>query len=258
MLDLLRQRQGAQEVGEVVGEGMELEWNSSLIRRSKSTRRGSAVASPIGYATIAPRPSYQPTDRISKIGRSHHQTFNSPGLKSIVAALALVGASIAFALGAAEACLRLFPELMPEEAQVRLHWQDVGKPISQADPYLGHVFPANQLGRIERSDGNFAFTYTTDEHGFRNRSPWPERADIVVLGDSMAFGYGVEDDQAWPTLLEENLPDSRVINLGLIGAAPQQYFRIYKTFGQALQPSLVLFCLFPGNDVTDAGFSTSG
>jgi hypothetical protein len=114
-------------------------------------------------------------------------------------------------------------------------------------------FPANQLGRIERSDGNFAFTYTTDEHGFRNRSPWPERADIVVLGDSMAFGYGVEDDQAWPTLLEENLPDSRVINLGLIGAAPQQYFRIYKTFGQALQPSLVLFCLFPGNDVTDAG-----
>jgi hypothetical protein len=159
---------------------------------------------------------------------------------------------------AAEACLRLFPELMPEEAQVRLHWQDVGKPISQADPYLGHVFPANQLGRIERSDGNFAFTYTTDEHGFRNRSPWPERADIVVLGDSMAFGYGVEDDQAWPTLLEENLPDSRVINLGLIGAAPQQYFRIYKTFGQALQPSLVLFCLFPGNDVTDAGFSTSG
>jgi hypothetical protein len=156
-------------------------------------------------------------------------------LKLIVAALALVGASIAFALGAAEACLRLFPELMPEEAQVRLHWQEIEKPFSKADPYLGHVFPANQLGRIERSDGNFGFTYTTDEHGFRNRSPWPEHADIVVLGDSMAFG-GVGDDETWTTLLEEKLPDSRVINLGLIGAGPQQYFRIYKTFGQTLQP----------------------
>jgi hypothetical protein len=36
----------------------------------------------------------------------------------------------------------------------------------------------------------------------------------------MAFGYGVEDDEAWATLLEEKLPDSRVINLGLIGGRP--------------------------------------
>jgi hypothetical protein len=42
-------------------------WNSSLIRRSKSTREGSAVASPIGCATIAYRLSSQPTDRISKM-----------------------------------------------------------------------------------------------------------------------------------------------------------------------------------------------
>jgi hypothetical protein len=68
----------------------------------------------------------------------------------------------------------------------------------------------------------------------------------------MAFGYGVDDEEAWTALLGDELPGTSIINLGLIGAAPQQYFRIYETFGQALRPNLVLFCLFPGNDVRDA------
>jgi hypothetical protein len=69
----------------------------------------------------------------------------------------------------------------------------------------------------------------------------------------MAFGYGVDDDKAWTALLADRLPDARIINLGLIGAAPQQYLRVYERFGQALRPGLVLFCLFPGNDLRDAG-----
>jgi lysophospholipase L1-like esterase len=173
-------------------------------------------------------------------------------LKSISAALVLLGASVVFALGVAEACLRLFPGLMPEAAQLRHHWRDTNDPVSHADPYLGSVFPPNHVERIQRSDGDFGFTYTTDEHGFRNPSPWPEQADIVVLGDSMAFGYGVGDDESWPAVLADRWPASRIINLGVTGAAPQQYLRIYERFGRALQPTLVLFCLFPGNDVSDA------
>jgi lysophospholipase L1-like esterase len=174
-------------------------------------------------------------------------------LESIVAVPALLGVSVGFALGMAEIGLRLFPELMPEDAQLRLHWRDLSEPATLADPYLGYLYPPHQVERIARSDDGFAFTFTTDEHGFRNPSPWPERADIVVLGDSMAFSYGVEDDEAWTALLAEQLPGRRIINLGLIGAGPQQYLRIYERFGQALQPDLILFCLFPGNDVADAG-----
>ena len=175
------------------------------------------------------------------------------GLKAVVAPLALLGASGVLALGVAEASLRVFPQLMPEEAKLRLHWREVTEEtVSQAHPYLGFVYPPNYEGRLERQDGQFAFTYNTDEHGFRNPSPWPERAEIVVLGDSMAFGYGVGDDEAWTALLADQLPSRRIINLGLIGAAPQQYLRVYETFGRGLRPALVLFCLFPGNDLTDA------
>jgi lysophospholipase L1-like esterase len=174
-------------------------------------------------------------------------------LRSVAAALILLSASVVFALGLAEVCLRLFPGLMPEEAQLRLHWRDRSVPITLADPYLGYVFPPNHVDRIVRSNGDFGFTFRTDEHGFRNRPLWPERADIVVLGDSMAFGYGVDDDKTWTALLANRLQGSRIINLGVPDAGPQQYLRIYERFGQALHPALVLLCLFPGNDVGDAG-----
>jgi lysophospholipase L1-like esterase len=174
-------------------------------------------------------------------------------LKSIAAALVLLGASVGFALVAAETTLRLFPELMPEEAMLKVYWGHSDPPVLQADPDLGSVLPANHHARLERPGDDVAFTYTTDEHGFRNPSPWPPSADLVAIGDSMTFGYGVEDQQAWPALLAQQLPGRRVINLGLNGAGPQQYLKIYEKFGETLHPALVLLCLFPANDLSDAG-----
>jgi hypothetical protein len=49
------------------------------------------------------------------------------------------------------------------------------------------------------------------------------------------------------------LPQLRVINLGLIGAGPQQYLRVYETFGMSLSPKLLLIGLFLDNDFWDAG-----
>jgi len=48
------------------------------------------------------------------------------------------------------------------------------------------------------------------------------------------------------------LHNHTIINLGLIGAAPQQYLRVLKADGLELDPKLVLFMLFPGNDLIDA------
>ena len=92
----------------------------------------------------------------------------------------------------------------------------------------------------------------TDAYGFRNSWPWPKTADIVTLGDSVVFGQGVQDEQAWPAILAHSFPKSRVINLGLIGAGPQQYLRVYETFGLKLHPKLVLVGFFMGNDFWDA------
>ena len=172
-------------------------------------------------------------------------------LRVAITNTAVVFVSGIIAVAAAEIVLRVFPGLLPADVELRLHWSDIrsSKTTSNADPYIGFVYPANYDGRIKQRD--FDFRYHTDEHGFRNVSPTPATAEIVVVGDSQAFSYGVKDADAWPKLLNDRLDGIRTVNLGLIGAAPQQYLRVYQRFGRAYDPKLVLFCLFPGNDVTD-------
>lgn len=162
----------------------------------------------------------------------------------------LVVATIA-ALGALEVLLRLYPQPLPEETRLRLHWAELqAEPtVSRADPYLGFLYPAHYEGGFERGDA--PFRYSTDEHGFRNPVGWPDTADVVIVGDSQAFGFGVSDGDEWPRLLGQRL-GVQVVNLGMIGSAPQQYTRVLERFGLSLSPRLVLYCLFPGNDLIDA------
>jgi hypothetical protein len=73
------------------------------------------------------------------------------------------------------------------------------------------------------------------------------------VGDSLVFGYGVDAHEAWPARLASASPGVRIVNLGLIGAGPQQYLRVFETFGLPLQPRLVIIGIFPQNDFWDAG-----
>jgi lysophospholipase L1-like esterase len=163
-----------------------------------------------------------------------------------------LGLAAAAAVGGVELLLRLHPGLMPEEAQLRVHLQA----LSEQNPSLGHpelgfVYPPHFHGELRH--GDFGFSYATDEHGFRNSSPWPAQADVVVLGDSQAFGYGVEAARSWWGLVAAGLPGSAIVNLGLIGAAPQQYARVFDAFGEELRPKVVLMALFPAYALTAVG-----
>ena len=135
-----------------------------------------------------------------------------------------------------------------------MHWHELvedarGHAWAVPDPHFGFLYRPNLTGRISRHE--LEFNFTTDESGFRNPSPWPEQADVVVVGDSIAFGYGVDDEQAWVRLVANALPEIEIINLGLVGAAPEQYLRVLEAFGLPLRPKVVLFMLFPANDLTD-------
>ena len=54
------------------------------------------------------------------------------------------------------------------------------------------------------------------------------------------------------TCWQKALPHNRLINLGLIGAGPQQYLRVYETFGTRLHPKVLLVGFFVRNDFSDA------
>jgi lysophospholipase L1-like esterase len=167
------------------------------------------------------------------------------------AGLWLIPLSVLFAVLLLEGVLRLFPTLMPVTAQQRVAFlTSTGSPKTLADPYLGYRYPP--FLRTEQVSRDFSYTIKLDEHGFRNPSPWPDHADIVVAGDSMAFGYGVAKNQAWPTLLEDALPGHRVITLGMPGAVPRQYTRYFERFGVPLRPKVLVYVIFAGNDIREA------
>jgi lysophospholipase L1-like esterase len=145
---------------------------------------------------------------------------------------------------AAEGVFRLFPATLPSEVHQRL-----ARKRGIAHSYIGYLQTPNATGVIVGRD--FQGTFHTDGHGFRNSWPWPDHADIVTLGDSVTFGYGVEDGEAWPALLAQAFPQLHVINLGLIGASPEQYVRVYETFGLPLRPKLVVVGFLASNDFLD-------
>jgi GDSL-like Lipase/Acylhydrolase family len=156
--------------------------------------------------------------------------------------------SMLFALTLSEVTLRLFPDLVATEIQEFI--QATPDTYGVSHPYIGHLHKPNNA--IVISGRDFRAVHHTDGHGFRNAWPWPERVEIVAVGDSLTFGHGVEDDQAWPALLAKRLPQGSLINLGLSGGGPQQYLRLYETFGTRLYPKLLLVGFFLGNDFANA------
>ena len=160
----------------------------------------------------------------------------------------LIAGGILLAMALTEGILRLFPGLLSVELQQIIRADPDDRGI--AHPYIGHLHKPNNTFVLAGRD--FRAANHTDGYGFRNAWPWPEKAEIVAVGDSLTFGYGVEDDQTWPALLAKKLPHNRLINLGLIGGGPQQYLRVYETFGARLHPKLLLVGFFTRNDFLNA------
>lgn len=169
--------------------------------------------------------------------------------RKYVSAFILISVSVGLSLILSELTLRFVPYLLPSEVQqvVRATPDDFGV----SHPYIGNLHTADNTFILSGRD--FKAAHHTDGHGFRNSWPWPEKADVVALGDSLTFGQGVENEHAWPAILGRSLPENRVINLGLIGAGPQQYLRVYETFGVKLRPKVLLIGLFARNDFWDEG-----
>jgi hypothetical protein len=80
----------------------------------------------------------------------------------------------------------------------------------------------------------------------------PGFSRILVLGDSYAWGYGVSDDEAFPSVLEKMLGSTvgrwEVINGGVSGWGTDQEFLFLEREGVKYDPDVVLLALFLMND----------
>lgn len=158
--------------------------------------------------------------------------------------LSLIIISIFFALFLSEIVLRFigFKPLYVSPERDRF-WK--------YDSLLGWAHEPGQEGVFETPQ--FRTVVRINENGLRDRRHSYERQNdterILVLGDSFAWGYGVEESERFSQLLEEAL-GVEVINAGVSGYSTDQEFLWYKNEGVKYETDLVILVL-TGNDVGD-------
>ena len=164
--------------------------------------------------------------------------------RSLLINLSLIVSSTLFALFVSEIALRLigFEPLYVSPERDRF-WK--------YDALLGWVHEPGQEGIFETPQ--FRTSVRINEKGLRDPEHTYERQNdrkrILVLGDSFAWGYGVEEAERFSQLLEESL-GAEVINAGVSGYSTDQELLWYQKEGTKYDTDLVLLVL-AGNDVGD-------
>jgi hypothetical protein len=147
----------------------------------------------------------------------------------------------------------LYPKIYyPTERNFALHKPNVivsGEPFGNFYSEPMRQSPTLMASVLERS----AVTIRINELGFRESSDISS-AEIFTLGDSFTFGWGVNEHESWPGLLETQL-DQPIYNLGIHDASPRQELEllkfVLKKHSGELRIRKLLWMIYEGNDLED-------
>ena len=119
------------------------------------------------------------------------------------------------------------------------------------DSLLGWTHQPGQEGIFETPQ--FRTVVRINENGLRDQDHSYESQNdikrILVLGDSFAWGYGVEESERFSQMLEKEL-GVEVINAGVSGYSTDQELLWYRNEGIKYETDLVILVV-AGNDVGD-------
>jgi hypothetical protein len=157
--------------------------------------------------------------------------------------------AILLSLGALELVLRAHPTLLGREfanGALSRYTSGAGG-IYYTDAALGIHFMIPDHGATMHYNG-YRWRHRTDRLGFRTRALHVP-ADVVLLGDSIVYGHGVEIDDTLASALEGRT-GLTVANLGHQGdCAFQEAYRLTENLGR-FRPRWVVHVFSP-NDVLD-------
>ncbi len=171
--------------------------------------------------------------------------------------LLAVGLSTVLSVCAAEIGLRLFAPRRTYEVLTAAY--PAMFDVSDVMPYR---LRSGYTGRL--SNLGFDPTIPNNSLGHRGTEFTESKSDkrrVLVIGDSFTFGWGVNDNETYPALLQEYLEARssaavEVINAGFAaGYSPDTYYLYLKNEGLRLEPDAIVVGLFVGNDLdSDAAF----
>jgi lysophospholipase L1-like esterase len=157
------------------------------------------------------------------------------GWQRLAPRLALSAAITIVVLCALEAAVRMwFPQWVPRSARMTAFWQ--------FDPRYGWSHAPGTSGRF--ASLGFDIEVAINAQGFRGPETTHARASgsrrVVLLGDSHAWGFGVEEEQSFARLLEQLIPNLQVVNLGVSGYSTDQELLLYQEEGHRYETDVVM------------------
>jgi lysophospholipase L1-like esterase len=161
-------------------------------------------------------------------------------MRRLALRLAAAGAAGALALGGAELACRL---------RARGFGPTTNPRYAVRDDELGWRYLPG--ARVRHAERDFDVAIEIDARGLRDAAPAaPDGRPIAALGDSLTFGWGVEEREAFPALLE-GLCGVPVENLGVSGYGTDQELLFFRRAGAPLRPRALVVTVC-GNDVDEA------
>ncbi len=123
----------------------------------------------------------------------------------------------------------------------------------------GHLMPESET-IVDELPGVWRFVYHTNEYGYRVSLPeisnCYDHPNVVVLGDSNTFGFGVNDGEEYSAVLaKEFAGQASIVNLGVGSFGLTHQIRTFYEFGMLFQPAVVVL-QFTENDPDDNLYET--
>ncbi|MBI3332458.1 SGNH/GDSL hydrolase family protein [Candidatus Peregrinibacteria bacterium] len=115
-----------------------------------------------------------------------------------------------------------------------------------AVPDISYELKPNVSERAYRS------TVTTNSLGFRSAEIDPKKPTLAFIGDSITFGFGVEDDETIPARIQAMLPHINVLNTASPGYNLIQQTAVYREKVKKFDPKAAVL-IFHFNDVEEVG-----
>jgi len=95
--------------------------------------------------------------------------------------------------------------------------------FSRVDPELGWVGRPKQEGLTRTREGDRLYQVKLNSLGLRSPELTTTTGLIALMGDSVPYGYGEDQDALASSVLRERFGD-RVVNLALLGGSPVSYY----------------------------------
>jgi hypothetical protein len=154
--------------------------------------------------------------------------------------IALLLGVLAVAPVAAEAALRLYASYVTKRDR-----------LFRSDAQTGWSNAPNLLATRINAAGK-EWSIRTDQNGQRVIAQDPRAGrKILILGDSLSFGEGIDIEDRFDVKMLSSLPDTRVINTGTMGYGTDQEYVAFQNWKHLLEPGDTVLIVLNQSDYFD-------